>query len=276
MISDEQRVLAKQFKKMHMDDGILILPNAWDAGSAYIFEKQGFQAVATSSAGVAYALGYADGENIAFEDILFCVEQIIRRITIPLSVDFERGYATTIEKIKENARRFLQKGVVGFNIEDGKHDGTLDDMEFMAKKIAALAELKKELDIEFVINARTCTYLLNVADDGTKLKMAIERGNVFKEAGADCMFIPCVMNENVAAQLVKNINLPINLLINAEMNDIERLRKIGVSRLSLGCFPIRSALNHLISISDDLQNGKSTKLFNHNFSSGEANRYFKL
>ena len=91
MITDEQRILADKFQNLHGGKDMFLLPNIWDAGSAYIFEKQRFDALATTSAGIAYSLGYPDGEKIGFNDLLFIVKSITRRVKIPLSVDFERG-----------------------------------------------------------------------------------------------------------------------------------------------------------------------------------------
>ena len=104
MITERQKEKARIFSTMHKEDKMFVLPNAWDAGSAYIFEKQGFQAVATSSAGMAYDLGYPDGENICFDDLLYAVRKIAKRIDIPLSVDFERGYGKTVCEVKEMPR----------------------------------------------------------------------------------------------------------------------------------------------------------------------------
>jgi len=115
----KQRGKARIFSDMHKENKMFVLPNAWGVGSAYVFEKQGFKAVATSSTGVAHDLGYPDGEHISFDDLLQVVERIASRVDIPLSVDFERGYSETNEEVKENARKLLSAGAVGFNIEDG-------------------------------------------------------------------------------------------------------------------------------------------------------------
>ena len=120
IISQEQREKAQTFLCMHQTDGMFVIPNAWDAASAYIYEKAGFAAVATTSAGLAYALGYPDGEQVSMEDLLFVVKKITGRVQIPVSVDFERGYAEDPRQVKENARSLLAAGAVGFNLEDGQ------------------------------------------------------------------------------------------------------------------------------------------------------------
>ncbi len=274
MITDKQRALAERFKNMHKENKMFLLPNAWDAGSAYIFEKEGFKAIGTSSAGIAYSLGYPDGEDISFDDLLLCVKQIVRRIDIPLSVDFEHGYGDTIEQIKTNAYKLLSNGVVGFNIEDGRPDGTLDELEFITKKIKALVELKKELKLDFTINARTCTYWLNVADEETKFKIAVERGNSFKEAGADCVFIPGAVSKSIVKELVEKINSPINIILNPEFYNFKELESIGVRRLSLGSGPVRSVFNHLINLASNLQKGNVEEMLQNPFTYNKANVYF--
>lgn len=275
MITDKQRSLAKKFNLMHKENKMFLLPNVWDAGSAYIFQNQGFKAVATSSAGIAYSMGYPDGEDITFNDLLLSIKLITRRIDIPLSVDFERGYGDTLEQIKSNARLLLSNGIVGFNIEDGRPDGTLDDLEFMNRKIKILTELKKEMKLNFVINARTCTYWLNIADDETKMKIAVERGNSFREAGADCIFIPGSMNKKTIEELTHSIKAPVNIILNSGFHDFEELEKIGVRRLSIGSAPVRSVYNHLIKLASGLQNGEVTEMLDNPFTYYQANEYFK-
>lgn len=275
MISEKQRELAKKFQKMHVNGKMFVLPNVWNAGSAVVFEKEGFKAVATTSAGVAYGLGYSDGEDIDITDLGLIVEQITRRIDIPLSVDFERGYSENIDEIKKNAMYLLRSGAVGFNIEDGKADETLDDLDFMLEKIKTLVELKKELDLDFVINARTCTYWLNIADDKSKMKIAIERGNAFKKAGVDCVFIPGAMDDKTVKSLVDNIDAPINIILNPKYNDFEGLDKLGVARLSVGSGVVRSTFSHLIYMAKNLQDKNIDMILNHEFGYKKANNYFK-
>ena len=128
MITTEQKQRAKEFQALHHNKEMLLLPNAWNAGSAKVFEKEGFKAVATTSAGIAFAMGYADGEIIDIEDLCLVSEQITRRISIPLSVDLERGYSNNPQEVKENVRKILKTGAVGINLEDGRPDGKLDSL----------------------------------------------------------------------------------------------------------------------------------------------------
>ena len=274
MISDKQKEKARIFSDMHKENKMFILPNAWNAGSAYVFENQGFKAVATTSAGVAHDFGYPDGECISFNDLLWVVEKIAMRVDIPLSVDIERGYSEINEEIKENARKLLFAGAVGFNIEDGLPSGELSPLDTQIEKIKNLSELKSELNIDFVINARTCIYLLNATND-EKLKIALERCNAFVEAGADCVFIPGTRDEMTVSSLVEGIDAPINVMLNAGLNNFENLDKIGVRRLSTGCYPVRYIYSQVIEMADELHNGIVSKVIDHDFSSERANDYFR-
>lgn len=275
MITEKQREKARVFSAMHKENKLFVLPNVWDVGSAYVFEKQGFKAVATSSAGIAYDLGYPDGEDISFDDLLYVADKIAKRVDIPLSVDFERGYAETAEEVKENARKLLFAGAVGFNIEDGLPDGTLSSLDELLQKIKALTELKQELNIDFVINARTCAYWLNVAGEEEKLKIALERGNAFVEAGADCVFIPGAIDEATVSKFIEGINGPINIILNGAYNDFAGLEKLGVRRLSVGSGPVRYVYDKTITLANDLYSGNVAELFGNTFTYGKANDYFR-
>lgn len=272
MISKAQKECAKFFKSLHQQDKMFIIPNAWSVGSAYVYEKEGFQAVATSSAGIAYNLGYPDGEDISFDDLVYVVEKMTSRLHIPVSVDFERGYSEDPKQVKENAKRLLLAGAVGFNIEDGLPDQTLSPLDFQLEKIKTLVELKTELDIDFVINARTCAYWLNI--EGDKLNIAIERGNAFKQVGADCIFIPGAIDEETVKLLVKSINAPINIILNGVFNDLDRLNSIGVRRLSVGSGPVRNVCERTINLAKDLYKGNVSEILNCNFTYKQANEYF--
>lgn len=273
MITENQKGKARIFSDMHKENKMFLLPGAWNAGSAYVFEKQGFKAIGTSSAGIAYDLGYPDGECISFDDLLWVVEKIARRIDIPISVDIERGYSEINEEIKENARKLLFAGAVGFNIEDGLPNGELTPLDIQTEKIKVLSELKSELGIDLVINARTDIYPLDETNEGN-LNAAIERCNAFAEAGADCVFPIGARDDITISKLAKRINAPINIFLRAGLCSFENLDKIGVRRLSTGCNAVRFAYSNIINMAASLSDGDATKLLDHAFSSGKANDYF--
>ena len=259
---------------MHKERKMFVLPNAWDAGSAVVFERAGFAAVATSSAGIAYALGCPDGETITFDELLYVVERMAQRIGIPLSVDAERGYAETPEGVKENAKKLLEAGAVGFNIEDGLPDGTLSPLDFQLDKITALVELKRETGLDFVINARTCAYWLNVAGEEGNLEIALKRGNAFADAGADCVYVPGALCEETVAKLALGIKAPLNVILNGAFHDFAKLETLGVRRLSVGSSPARFIYGQAIEMSRALRAGDPSLLLGTKFSYGAANKFF--
>ena len=294
MLSEKQKEKARIFSNMHKANKMFILPGAWGVGSAYVFEKQGFKAVATSSAGIAHDLGYPDGQNMSYNDLLWVVEKIARRIDIPLSVDIERGFSEINEEVKENVRKLLAAGAVGLNIEDGlpgwsvSYKNTsymkparpcdpgdeVSSVDIQVQKIKAIAELKSELGIDFVINARTDLHPLDATDE-KGLKAAIDRCNAFAEAGADCIFVISARDDITISKLVAEINAPINIFLRADLSSFEKLDKIGVRRLSTGCNAPRFAYSKTIDMADNLYNGNVSELLGHGFSSGDANAYFE-
>lgn len=275
----KQLYLAEKFQQLHLSNEMFILPNAWDVGSAVIYEKNNFSAVGTTSAGFAYSLGYPDGQKIDFEHILQLVKKMAERLSIPLTVDIELGYADTIDGIVENVTRLIEAGAVGINIEDGYPNPTphLEDLELQIEKIKAIYKLKDKLGIPFVINARTCVYFIKAGKEEERLSIAIERGNAFRKAGADCIFIAGAVAENDIKSLIENISAPINILTTPVTNNIKNLKQLGVRRLSLGSAPVRAIYSNLIEISKQIQDEKETdKLLGHSFTYDVANAFFSV
>jgi len=265
---------ARKFRKLHEGD-ILLLPNAWSGGSAKIFEKQGFSAVGTTSAGIAYSLGYDDGEKINFDDVLRVTKEIVSAINIPLTVDIERGYGSSLETLNKNVQKIISLGAVGINIEDGlPESNSVDSLLYFVDKIKTISELREKLNIPFVINARTDIYLLNTGEAEEMLEKTVERANAVKKAGADCIFIPGALNEETIVKLRTNINMPINIFVNDVFNDTEKLNQMGINRLSSGSAFVRTAFSKLIDVSENFINGDCQSMLSHNFSYVAANQYF--
>jgi len=272
-----QVYLAERFQQLHLSNKMFILPNAWDVGSAVIYEKQNFPAVGTTSAGFAYSLGYPDGQKIDFKHIVQLVKNISERISIPLTVDIELGYSHTIGGIVENVTKIIEAGAVGINIEDG-YPGLiprLENLESQVKKIQAISKLKEKLGIPFVINARTCVFFIKAGKEDERLPVAIKRGNAFRKAGADCIFIAGPVTGNDIKSLIENISAPINILATPVTNNLKVLEQLGVRRLSLGSAPVRAVYSNLIEISNQIQGERKTeRLLEHNLSYGVANKLF--
>lgn len=279
MDTKRQVSLAEKFQQLHLSNKMFILPNAWDVGSAVIYEKHNFPAVGTTSAGFAYSLGYPDGQKMDIEHIVQVVKKMTERISIPLTVDIELGYADTIDGIVENVTKIIEAGAVGINIEDG-YPGPmprLENLELQIEKIQVISKLKEKLGIPFVINARTCVFFIKAGKEDERLSIAIERGNAFRKAGADCIFIAGPIAEIDIKSLIENISAPINILTTPVTNNLKKLEQLGVRRLSLGSAPVRAIYSNLIEISKQIQDEKKTeKLLGHSFSYDVANEFFSI
>lgn len=273
-----QKQKADDFLAMHHAPTILILPNAWDVASGKIFELEGFKAIGTTSAGIAATLGYADGQHMSLAENMEVVRRIINNTSLPVSADIEAGYATSIEGVVKAAHAVLNVGAVGLNLEDGTGDSTtpLFDQALQQDKIKAIREMAVAKGIRLVINARTDVYLVN-GDSKQSLRHAIDRGNAYKGAGADCIFVPDVggVDKKAIAILVKEIDAPINIVAGATTPPILELQDIGVSRVSVGPRPMRAVLSLLRKIAKELMTTGTYKLMtDSSISYSEVNQWF--
>lgn len=233
---------AQALRRLHSQSLPLVLPNAWDATSAVIFEQAGFRALGTTSAGIAATLGFPDGELVSREEMLAVVERIVRVVSLPVSVDIEGGYGVTLTEVSETARAVIQIGAVGVNIEDGtgKPEQPLTDLTFQIEKIQAMREVAATENVPLVINARTDVFWLRLGEPEKRLEMAVQRVNAYRKAGADCLFLPGVNDVKIITQLVSSIDGPINLLAGAGSPSISELARLGVARVSVGSGPMRA------------------------------------
>lgn len=275
---DRQKQKADDFLALHHAPTILILPNAWDVASGKIFELEGFNAIGTTSAGIAATLGYADGQHMSLAENMEAVRRIVNNTSLPVSADIEAGYATSIEGVVKAAHAVLNVGAVGLNLEDGTGDSTtpLFDKALQQDKIKAIREMAVAKGIHLVINARTDVFLIH--DESTQsLRHAIDRGNAYKEAGADCIFVPDVgsLDKKAIAILVKEIDAPINIVAGATIPPISELQEIGVSRVSVGPRPMRAVLSLLRKIAKELMTTGTYKLMTESsISYSEVNQWF--
>ncbi len=220
------------FTAMHQQAELLFLPNAWDVISAMVLEQSGFKAIGTTSWGISNALGYKDGENIAFSELLALVTKMIAAVDIPVSVDIESGYGDTTEAIAENALRVADLGAAGINFEDSlKHTAGLIDKQ---KQCGLIEKIRAKLDGQghqgFFINARIDTYiqLKNPMDE------TISRAVDYVSSGASGVFVPGVSQSDEIKQLVDAIDAPLNVMSLPSLSDAASLNKLGVKRFSVG------------------------------------------
>jgi 2-methylisocitrate lyase-like PEP mutase family enzyme len=240
------------FRQLHQGPPILVLPNAWDVASAKIFSALGFPAIATTSSGIANCLGYADGENIPFDEMLFMIKQIVNAVDLPVTADFEAGYTNNLEELSSTVASVINLGVVGINFEDSSPAGELIDVHLQTEKLRVLRQTASSLGVELFINARVDVYLLEIGEEEARFRNTIDRAHYYKAAGADCIFVPGVADERMISRLVKNIPGPINILAVAKTPPTAVLEKLGVARVSTGSGPARACATLAHRIAQEL------------------------
>jgi 2-methylisocitrate lyase-like PEP mutase family enzyme len=249
-----QSELGRKFLELHRGRKLLVLPNAWDAASARIFEDAGFSAIGTSSAGAAFSLGYPDGQKISREEMLGVVRRIAGAVEVPVTADMEAGFGTTPEEIAGTTQAVIAAGAVGMNLEDGI-DGKpeyLADLNLQKEIIHAVLETAESVGVPFVLNARTDIFLNSIGPVETRLARAIERLNAYREAGAPCLFAPGVKDRDTIAQLVSGVRGALNILATVGTPPIAELQQLGVARVSLGSGPMRATLGFLGRLAREL------------------------
>jgi AhpD family alkylhydroperoxidase len=239
-----QAVKAAAFRAMQTRKPILVLPNAWDVASAVTFEAAGARALATTSAGVAAALGYADGERLPRDLMIEAVRRIAEAVKVPLTADMEAGYGRRPEQVAETARRLLAAGAIGMNLEDGTGDPQrpLRDGADQVERIHAIREAAAAAGVPLVLNARVDVYIAQVGDPHGRLAETVRRAHAYREAGADSLFVPAVDDPALIGTLVREIGAPLNILAGPGTPSIAELETLGVARVSVGAYLMRASL----------------------------------
>jgi 2-methylisocitrate lyase-like PEP mutase family enzyme len=250
-----QKSKALAFRAMHTGPAILLLPNAWDVISARVFEEAGFGAAATTSAGIAFALGYPDGQKISRAEMLEVVARIARALRVPLTADLEAGYGDRPEDAAQTAREAIAAGAVGINLEDttNQPEQPLAELALQLQKIRAVQEAATQAGVPIVLNARTDVYLLQVGAPETRYALALQRLSAFRDAGADCLFLPGVNDAQTIGRMVADLKFPINILAGPGSPPVPELERLGVARVSLGSAPIRAALGLVRRMAEELK-----------------------
>jgi len=218
------------FRALHSKtDQPLLLTNVWDVGGARLAESLGAKAVATTSAGVAWSLGYPDGNKLPVERQAQLASHLVKAVRVPVSIDMEAGYSDDPELVGESLKRVLDAGIAGINIEDG-----MSEPRLLAKKIEAIKRTASAMNVDVFINARTDVYLRNLVSDENKAEETLTRAVLYGEAGADGLFVPALTELTQIAQITFGTKLPINLLAWPGLPKAADLAKLGVRRLSVG------------------------------------------
>ncbi|HEY0231677.1 MAG TPA: isocitrate lyase/phosphoenolpyruvate mutase family protein [Dokdonella sp.] len=269
---------ARIFHRLHDSGELLVLPNAWDAASARIIEEAGARAIATTSAGMAWSLGFADGERLPVQELLAACARICRGVSVPVSVDIERGYAQTPAKVAAVVGALMELGVAGVNIEDGVVAGssTLAPAALLRERIGAIRTAAERAGVPLFVNARTDTYFVRNDDPAARIEQTVRRARQYVEAGADGIFVPGITDLAEMADLAQRIARPLNIYAGfAGVPPIAELRRAGVRRVSLGCGPLQSLMAHTRRIAREvLDQGSYAAMTGDMLSAAEANQLF--
>lgn len=255
MTISEQIKKAEAFRKMHTQGEVIVLPNVWDLASARIIEEAGFSAIATTSAGIAFVHGYPDGQKIPAEQMFVAVAKIASGVNVPVTADVEAGYGSTPEDAARTARAVVESGAVGMNFEDATGDPVhpLFDLPLQLERIRAIRETSQKLRVPLVLNARTDVYLAQVGDPATRYDETVRRLSSYRDAGADCVFVPGVRDPEVIRRIVDDLHCAVNILGVPGGPSVSELGGMGVRRVSLGSGPMRAAMGVLLRLADELK-----------------------
>lgn len=233
MDKNSQIAKAERFRALHDRRNPLLLPNAWDAASARVFAELGFAAIATTSGGVAWSLGYADGEAAPLTEVVAATRRIVRTTSLPVTADFESGFGNTPEAVKANVGAIIGAGVAGINLEDGLHHAALREIDDAARRVAAARKAAQDAGVPIVINARVDVWMLPPgANDAGRVDEAVRRARAYLAAGADCVYPIGLADRDTIAALTRVIDAPINVGVRPGLPDMAELARIGVARVS--------------------------------------------
>ena len=246
---------ADALRALHHTGKVLLLPNIWDVASARVIEEAGFPAIATTSAGIAFSMGYPDGQKISRPEMLAQVARIARAVKVPVTADVEAGYGERSEDAAQTAREVVQAGAVGMNFEDGTDDPQhpLIDLPLQLERIRAIREAAVKAGVPMVLNARTDVFLAQVGPPESRYDHALQRLRAYRDAGADCVFAPGLRDPETIQRLVKDVRCPLNILAGPGSPSVSELEKLGVARVSLGSAPMRATLGLLQRMADELK-----------------------
>jgi 2-methylisocitrate lyase-like PEP mutase family enzyme len=266
---------AERFRKLHYGPQLLVLPNAWDVASARILEELGYPAIATTSAGIAFSLGYPDGQRVSREQMLEVVARIAHAVRVPVTADMEAGYGTSAKDMSETAKALIAAGAIGMNLEDvtGEDESSHVNMTLQVEKIRAIRETSSSLDVPLVLNARTDIYLMPIGPPETRFDRSVERLRVYRQAGADCLFAPGLRDGETIRKLVAALDGPLNILLMPGGPPLRELEKMRVARASAGSAVMRATLTLVQRIGKELmQTGSCDFLFDGTIPHAELNR----
>ncbi|MBW4718030.1 isocitrate lyase/PEP mutase family protein [Saccharothrix obliqua] len=226
---------ADALRELHTD-GVLVLPNAWDAGSAALIAQAGAKAVATTSGGVSWAVGRPDGQSLSRDEMVEQVRLIASAVDVPVTADVEGGYGHTPEDVALTVAAVVGAGAVGINLEDSKGFGVpLFTIEEQTARLRAVRRAAERADLpELFVNVRTDVFLFQVGEPEGRLQDVLARAVAYAEAGADSLFVPGLVDLDVLKEVVAGSPLPVNVMAGPGAPTVAEFAGVGVRRVSLG------------------------------------------
>jgi 2-methylisocitrate lyase-like PEP mutase family enzyme len=258
---------AARFLALNLE-GNLLLPNAWDAASARVFEQAGFPAIGTTSAGIAWSRGLRDAERIGRDAMMSEVAAIVRTVACPVTADVEGGYGSAPSAVATTVAAVLDSGAVGVNLEDVARDGRAEPLFSIAEqadRIAAAREAAERRGVHLVINARTDTFLLGLGTNlDERVAMTIERGNRYLRAGADLVFVPYLLDPTLIGRVARQLNGPLSIMATPDAPAAADLFAAGAKRVSIGPIAMLATLGLLRGLAAEVrQSGRWQTIAQH-------------
>ena len=263
MTTDEQRRKARTLRDLHSGPAVLVLPNVWDPIGARVLASKAYPAVATASAAISASLGFEDGEKIARRTMLEVVRRISRAVAVPVTADMEAGYGATLAELEDTSRGLVDAGAVGMNIEDSLVEGgPLRPVDEQAERIVTVRDAAAARGLDLVVNARVDTFLSDTFEQQEeRIEDAVARAEVYRRAGADCIYPIGPGDAETLTVLRSRITLPLNALATRDAVPLVTMAAIGINRVSFGPFIFRSCLRKFADIADALARSEGYECF---------------
>ena len=277
MERERQLHLAEAFRARHRAPPLLLLANAWDALSARIVEEAGFDAVATTSGGVNWALGYADGEAAPWSEVVAATARMARVLHVPLTADIEAGYGGSPAEVAKSVADIIAAGAVGINLEDGTSAATapMRAIDDAAARIRAARNAAREAEVPIVINARIDIYLKQVGDPPSRFAETVRRAEAYLAAGADCIFPFAVTDADTIGRLTQAIQAPINIVGRAGTPDVVTLEQLGVRRVSTASSLAMMAIEETQRVARELRKHGRFDILNYKLKRPDIQKLFE-
>jgi 2-methylisocitrate lyase-like PEP mutase family enzyme len=265
---------AMSFLARHHGSPVLLLPNVWDALSARLFVEAGFDALATTSGGVAWALGYPDGEAAPWSEVVAATARIVRCVSVPVTADIETGYGDTPAAVGAHVAEIVQAGAVGVNLEDGAR-GTLRSTDDMVARLKAARQAATTEGVPIVVNARCDVFHLQYDVESERLAVTVDRCKAYFAAGADCVYPFGLRDRETIAALVEAVDGPVNITGRPGMPDAAALERLGVARITIASAPTLVVMDAIQNLASEFRATGSFDMLSAKLHHPDVQRLFK-